>query len=574
MSEVSLSARHATASEGAGRLPLWLRILGVRLLAPAALAILSIVMFVPGVFQVPPLDRDEPRFAQASKQMAETGDFVDIRFQDEARHKKPAGIYWLQAAAVEASGFGDEAPIWVYRLPSQIAAVLSVLLVYWAARAFVSPQAAFVAGVFAAITIILGVEARIAKTDATLLATILAAQGALARLWLNGRAARRWGWIFIFWTALGVSVLVKGPVGPMVAGLTIASLCVVRREVAWLKALAPLPGIAWFALVVAPWFVAIHLATDGAFFNEAVGKDFVGKIGAGQESHGAPPLTHLAAMFATFWPLPAFLILAIGAIRRRLSSDVVLFTLAWVLPSWVVFELVATKLPHYTLPLLPALSILTAAALVEGSRREAGRISRWAAAAVYFVPAFGLAAANFAVPVALGLWPSPPGAVLAIIGFVAAFAATRQFAAGRALYALAPAVGASALIFAGTWAFTMPTLDPLWISPRLAAAVKDSAPCPDPLVASAGFNEPSYVFLQGTDTLLTDAAGAANHLAGETNERCRIAVVERRREAGFLKALSAEGISAEEVGRVSGININGGDRLDIGVYRRGSEQDG
>ena len=62
--------------------------------------LLSLACFLPGFASLQPMDRDEPRFAQASKQMLETGDFVDIRFQDEARHKKPVGIYWLQSAAV------------------------------------------------------------------------------------------------------------------------------------------------------------------------------------------------------------------------------------------------------------------------------------------------------------------------------------------------------------------------------------------------------------------------------------------------------------------------------------------
>ena len=65
--------------------------------AVAFLLLVSLVAFLPGFFQVPPVDRDETRFAQATKQMVESGDFVDIRFQDEVRYKKPVGIYWLQA---------------------------------------------------------------------------------------------------------------------------------------------------------------------------------------------------------------------------------------------------------------------------------------------------------------------------------------------------------------------------------------------------------------------------------------------------------------------------------------------
>src|SRR6202008_1559184 len=65
------------------------------------LVLVSLIAFLPGFFNIPPVDRDEARFAQATRQMIESGDYIDIRFQDEVRYKKPVGIYWLQAAAVK-----------------------------------------------------------------------------------------------------------------------------------------------------------------------------------------------------------------------------------------------------------------------------------------------------------------------------------------------------------------------------------------------------------------------------------------------------------------------------------------
>ncbi|MEH0072486.1 hypothetical protein V6L77_23085 [Pannonibacter sp. Pt2-lr] len=114
----------------------WLKLLGHDLFAPALLLLLALFMFVPGQSAVPPLDRDEPRFTQATKQMLETGDYMDIRLQEEPRYKKPIGIYWLQAAAVKITGHDASAPLWVYRLPSLLAALTVVLAVYWTARAF------------------------------------------------------------------------------------------------------------------------------------------------------------------------------------------------------------------------------------------------------------------------------------------------------------------------------------------------------------------------------------------------------------------------------------------------------
>src|SRR5207244_7255589 len=133
------------------------------------LVLCGIVLFLPGFFTIPAIDRDEARFAQATKQMVESGDFVDIRFQDEVRYKKPVGIYWLQAAVVKtATALGmpnAQGTIWLYRIPSLIGAIGAVLLTYWTALSFVSRRAALLAGLMMATSILLGVEARLPKTD-------------------------------------------------------------------------------------------------------------------------------------------------------------------------------------------------------------------------------------------------------------------------------------------------------------------------------------------------------------------------------------------------------------------------
>src|SRR5262245_5863773 len=153
------------------------------------LVLFSLAAFLPGFSQIPPTDRDEARFAQATKQMVETGDFVDIRFQDEVRYKKPVGIYWLQAAVVtagEAMGIPNaRTRIWLYRIPSLIGAVGAVLLTYWTALAFMPRRHAFLAALMLAGSFLLAVEARLAKTDAMLLLTVVAAMGALARAYVG-----------------------------------------------------------------------------------------------------------------------------------------------------------------------------------------------------------------------------------------------------------------------------------------------------------------------------------------------------------------------------------------------------
>src|SRR5947209_6253068 len=203
--------------------------------ARAVVVLLAVALlgFLPGFSSIPPVDRDEARFAQATKQMVESGDYVDIRFQDEVRYKKPVGIYWLQAGVVKvASALGFQqslTSIWVYRTPSLIGAIGTVLLTYWAALAFLSRRAAVLAALMMASCLLLGVERLLAKTDAVLLMTVTAAMGAMGRAYLaepdrprDGIAA--WQMPALFWTALAAGVLLKGPLILMVAGLAAIAL--------------------------------------------------------------------------------------------------------------------------------------------------------------------------------------------------------------------------------------------------------------------------------------------------------------------------------------------------------------
>src|SRR6187551_1403126 len=253
----------------------------------------SLVLFLPGFFTVPPIDRDEARFAQATKQMVESGDFVDIRFQDDVRYKKPVGIYWMQAAVVEAAAkLGvprPQARIWLFRIPSLIGATGAVLLTYWAALAFLTRRGAVLAALIMCSSVLLSAEARLAKTDAMLLLTVVAAMGAMGRVylaWQRGDDVSHppWSWPAIFWTALAGGILLKGPLILMFVGLTMVALAILDRNASWLWRLRPVWGLMWTLVLVLPWFVAIFWRAGETFFTDSVGGDMLAKF-VGQESH-------------------------------------------------------------------------------------------------------------------------------------------------------------------------------------------------------------------------------------------------------------------------------------------------
>ena len=122
------------------------------------LILLCAALYIPGLASLPAGDRDESRFMQASRQMMETGDLIRIRYMDEARNKKPAGIYWMQAASAALFGGPAGAPIWAYRIPSALGAVLAVVFTYLAGAALMDRRAAWTGAALFAVSILLIAE--------------------------------------------------------------------------------------------------------------------------------------------------------------------------------------------------------------------------------------------------------------------------------------------------------------------------------------------------------------------------------------------------------------------------------
>ena len=162
-----------------------------------------------------------------------------------------------------------------------------------------------------------------------------------------------------FWLGLAVGILVKGPMVPLFVALPALFLSWKARSARWLLPLRPWAGLALTALIVAPWFVAITVKSGGAFYAEAVGKDMLGKVGGAAERHWGPPGTYTIAFFATFWPGAAFAAMSLPLAWRKRRTDAIAFLIATILPAWIMFEAVPTKLPHYVLPLMPWIAVLT-----------------------------------------------------------------------------------------------------------------------------------------------------------------------------------------------------------------------
>lgn len=537
--------------------------------AVAALALLSLAVFLPGFFQIPPIDRDEARFAQASKQMVETGNYVDIRFQDEVRYKKPVGIYWMQAAAVnvaDAVGITNaDRTIWIYRLPSLLSAIGAVLATYWVALVFVSRRAAVLAAAMMASCVVLGVESKLAKTDAMLLLSTTAAMGALARAYFTQLRMpdKPADWLVpaIFWTALAVGTLLKGPIIFLFVGLCAATLSFMDRSGRWLTRLRIVPGLVWFGIIVCPWFISILSKAGSTFIAGSVGEDMLPKILGNQEGHGAPPGYYLILFGITFWPGAVLAGVATPAVWRARREAGAKFLLTWLVPAWIVLELVVTKLPHYVMPLYPAVAILIAGVVERRALSNARWLKPGLAGWFLFPAAIGVACVAgflfFVRDLGLIAWPFTAGAV--IVGLFA----WRLYESEGAELAVLRGVAAALLVSIAAFGITLPLLTPLFPSVALSNIVRNAG-CASPEVASAGYQEPSLVFLAGTSTRLTSGADAAEFLRPGG---CRFALIESHYERSFVQRAEAVGLRYQTVAKFDGYNISIGKSAAISIFR-------
>lgn len=530
---------------------------------PLLAALVALLAGLPALMLLPPLDRDESRYAQATSQMLETGDFVDIRFQDDPRWKKPVGIYWMQAVAVAVTSSVENRDIAPYRIPSILGAMLAAAACAWAGAAMFGQRAGFLAGAILGATFLLSTEAGIAKTDAMLCGSVTLAMAGLARIYLAARA----GEVpirphkLMFWLGLGLSILIKGPIGLIVVAPAMIALSVWDRDISWLKRLGWGWGLPLVALIVGPWAIAITIATDGGFWTEAIGGDLAPKVAGGDEGHGVMPGFYLLIAPLLFFPAALLLPAALSTAWSRRAEPAIRFLVCWLVPAWLIFELTPTKLAHYTLPTFGALALLAAAALT----RPIGKVSRYAGAGLTIAVGALLSVASVWLLTEYGRSTAQTWATITIVfailaGLIGAFLMLHRAAMTAVIASIALGVVAH-----GALAGTLRQLRPLSVAPQLekvllAANLHPRQGRAGP-IAVTGFHEPSLVFLTGRDSELTDAAGAARALA-----EGRPVIVEARDADAFRAATAELGVTGRVVGEVDGHNYSKGDDVSLTVY--------
>jgi 4-amino-4-deoxy-L-arabinose transferase-like glycosyltransferase len=468
----------------------------LRALEALGIAALALVLNLAGNGRMGLWDRDEPRYAECTREMRASGDFIHPKFNAEPRYQKPVLIYWLMLAGTAVGGdnpFGA-------RLVSALAGASACLLVWRFGGRMFGPRIGRIAALILATAPIVVINSKLATTDATLALFLIACQFSLWEL-SRGPSPRA---AAVFWTCLALATLTKGPVG--IAMIAISGLvswamggpssCWGRLHWRW--------GIAGFLLIAAPWFVAIGIVTHWDFYRVAIGSQVIHRVTTGMEQHGGFPGYYPATTLLTFYPWSALLPAAILAgFAKRKSNPILGFLLGWAIGPMILLECVKTKLVHYYLPAYPACALLIAWLAATIADAEIN-LRRWPLGRL----ASGLLAGNGLALTVLALggamvlpwslkWPCLAIAVIVAGGTLFSAECFRNGRAERAVFGLAGTWGV-VLFLVGAW--LLPSAEPYRLPQVVARRLGSLADQEHARPLLATFQEPSMIYEMGRPT--------------------------------------------------------------------------
>jgi 4-amino-4-deoxy-L-arabinose transferase-like glycosyltransferase len=393
----------------------------------AVLALVSALLFLPGLGRRDLWNPDEPRYGEVAREMVESGEYVVPHFNGRLYTQKPPLMFWAMALAGFVLGDLDETAV---RLPSALAAIGCVLLVYGLGHRLFDRRSAWLAAiVFATCSKVLW-QARFGQID--MLLTFLVLSGVCC--WMKGRLDGRHGWSYAFFAFAALATIAKGPVGLLPPLLAILAFLALTWDGRGFRDLRLAQGLLlWWGVVVLWLAPAIALGGD-PYWRDIVLRQNVTRY-VNPWGHYQPPWYFLQVLPVDFLPWSLFVPAAVvggGALDRERRRHL-LFLACWVVVTVLFFSVSPGKRTVYVLTCYPALALLTGAGLAALSRRAPSERSR------------------------VG-WLAWPAAGFAVLLWVVAFAAPRATrwveVPAFATPLLAPtAIGIGALAAAATVAF-------------------------------------------------------------------------------------------------------------------------
>ena len=475
------------------------------------LSLLVFICFFSSLNTIPPLDRDESRYIQATVQMVESKDFINIMFLDTPRLKKPPGIYWMQALSstiVKNILFLEKAPLWSYRLPSAIAASISVWLTFLLGKLLFGRTQGFIAALLLLSSPLVFIESHIAKTDSVLMACVLFIIYIFAKIIFDSKFKDNYlsKYLILFaWLVMGFAFLIKGPLIILFI-FFMAIFFRIFSGINFIKECRIITGFSIFLLISLPWFIIINLGANSEIFVSSIKKDMLLKLISVQESHGAPPGTYFISSIVTAWPIFLFIIPTIIWSYKNKHNKTIIFLLSSILPAWISFELIPTKLLHYILPLLPSLAILTSAMIIYmlTNRSILLSLDKLYIKLISIFPAFGgivISIGILFIAKSFGEGLTVSVLIIAIIYFLGSIYSGYSIFTRNYMNALLTVICTNLIALNIIFIFLPSQLDKIWVSEKIYEYINEKNI--DATFALLGYSEPSLLYRLGSNTKIS-----------------------------------------------------------------------
>ncbi|MEA5514490.1 glycosyltransferase family 39 protein [Nodularia sp. UHCC 0506] len=334
------------------------------------------------------IDETEPLFAEASRQMLVTGDWITPVFNGETRFDKPALIYWCQAIAYSILGVNE----WSVRLPSAIASVGIIGLTFYTVQWYFAQKdeleqvsrpirrnfTAFIAAAMLALNPEMIVWGRTGVSDMMLTGCMASAllcfflgyaqtaetqPKSAASLFPNK-------WYLACYVLISGAILSKGPVGIVLPVLIMAAFMIYVgkiREV--LSEMRPFMGMLIIFGLSSPWYLLVTWRNGWDYINSFFGYHNIERFTEVVNGHSAPWYFYFLVVLLGFAPYSVYLPVAMAKMKfwqrshwlsQERSQQLGLFVCIWFISIFGFFSIAVTKLPSYLLPLMPAVAILVA----------------------------------------------------------------------------------------------------------------------------------------------------------------------------------------------------------------------
>lgn len=356
-----------------------------------ALIVVGLIALLPGLRTIPLVDRDEPRFARATVEMMERGEWLIPYFNCDFRFDKPPLTYWLMRIGYLTAGINEAGA----RIHSVVAAIATALLLYWYGRSWFGARVGLLAG-FVFLTMLQTLlHGRGAVADMPMIFCVTVCQFELYNLL---RAEGPWRRSFVLaYGAMALGFLAKGPIAVLVPVLSVVFYRILRGRRVQLRALRFLRGLILVAVLIGIWAIPALVATRGAFYQVGIGKHVIQRGLEAFNARKVIPAYYLPAAFFSLFPWIVFLPATLARIWQ-LWDDRRAWLLAWVLAPYVIFSFYATQLPHYVMPAFPAIALLVADTLPGATKWQQRRFDRaWSTGltGLYLLGAAAIAALLF-----------------------------------------------------------------------------------------------------------------------------------------------------------------------------------